>query len=76
MRVAVSKFVGKYEKEPTRALLDLSFHYGFNHRFCNARRGNEKGHGMSTYFSTGHFIKFKSLRNLISQAFKFVNQSL
>ncbi|WP_438710280.1 IS21 family transposase [Aquimarina muelleri] len=44
MRVAVAKFVGKYEKEPTRALLDLGCHYGFSHRFCNARRGNEKGH--------------------------------
>ena len=44
MRVAVSKFVGKYEKEPTRALLDLRGHYQFGHRFCNAYRGNEKGH--------------------------------
>ena len=44
MRVAVAKFVGKYEKEPTRALLDLRSHYGFSHRFCNARKGNEKGH--------------------------------
>lgn len=44
MRVAVAKFVGKYEKEPTRALLNLRGHYQFNHRFCNAYRGNEKGH--------------------------------
>lgn len=44
MRVAVAKFIGKYEKEPTRALLDLRSHYGFTHRFCNARKGNEKGH--------------------------------
>jgi len=44
MRVAVSKFVGKHEKEPTRALLDLRSHYRFNHRFCNAYSGNEKGH--------------------------------
>jgi len=44
MRVAVAKFVGKQEKEPTQALLDLRGHYGFNHRFCNVRRGNEKGH--------------------------------
>jgi transposase len=44
MRVAVSKFVGKHEKEPTQALLDLRSHYHFNHRFCNAYRGNEKGH--------------------------------
>lgn len=44
MRVAVSKFVGKYHKEPTQALLNLRSHYLFSHRFCNARRGNEKGH--------------------------------
>lgn len=44
MRVAVAKFVGKYEKEPTQALLQLRGHYSFSHRFCNAYRGNEKGH--------------------------------
>jgi transposase len=44
MRVAVSKFVGKYHKEPTKALLTLRGHYLFTHRFCNARKGNEKGH--------------------------------
>jgi transposase len=44
MRVAVSKFVGKYHKEPTIALLTLRGHYLFTHRFCNARKGNEKGH--------------------------------
>ena len=44
MRVVVSKFVGPHEKEPTRALLQLRGHYRFLHRFCNAYRGNEKGH--------------------------------
>ncbi len=44
MRVAVSRFVGTHEKEPTAALLQLRGHYGFTHRFCNAYRGNEKGH--------------------------------
>ena len=44
MRVAVAKFVGRHEKEPTRALLSLRAHYQFSHRFCNAYRGNEKGH--------------------------------
>lgn len=43
-RVAVARFTGKQEKEPTRALLQLRGHYHFTHRFCNARRGNEKGH--------------------------------
>lgn len=44
MRVAVARFVGKYEKEPTQALLAMRGHYQFTHRFCNAYRGNEKGH--------------------------------
>jgi len=44
MRVAVAKFVGKHEKEPTQALLQLKSHYQFEHRFCNAYSGNEKGH--------------------------------
>lgn len=44
MRVAVSKFVGFRHKEPTTALLTLREHYLFTHRFCNARKGNEKGH--------------------------------
>ena len=44
MRVAVAKFIGPHEKEPTRALLELRGHYQFQHRFCNAYRGNEKGH--------------------------------
>jgi transposase len=43
-RVAVRKFVGPYEKEPTEALLQLSMYYQFDFRFCNVRAGNEKGH--------------------------------
>ena len=43
MRVAVKRFVGT-EKEPTDGLLKLSLYYGFQFRFCNVRRGNEKGH--------------------------------
>ena len=44
MRVAVARFVGRTEKEPTDALKQLSTYYGFNFRFCNIRAGNEKGH--------------------------------
>ena len=43
-RVAVAKFVGRGEKEPTEALLKLSLYYGFKFRFCNNYRANEKGH--------------------------------
>ena len=44
MRVAVKRFVGRNEREPTRALLQLSGYYKFRYRFCNVRKGNEKGH--------------------------------
>jgi hypothetical protein len=44
MKVAVKKFVGLSEKEPTEALLQLSIYYGFAFRFCGIRKGNEKGH--------------------------------
>ena len=44
MRVAIRNFVGLTEKEPTEALLGLSIYYGFNFRFTNIYRGNEKGH--------------------------------
>ena len=44
MRVVVSKFTGRNEKEPTVALLELSGYYKFDFRFCNVRKGNEKGH--------------------------------
>jgi transposase len=43
-RVAVAKFVGRGQKEPTEALLKLSLYYGFKFRFCNNYRANEKGH--------------------------------
>ncbi len=42
MKVAVKSFVGG--KQPTDALIRLEAAYGFTHRFCNAHRGNEKGH--------------------------------
>jgi hypothetical protein len=44
MRVAVAQFVGKTEKTPTEALLQLSRWYQYQWRFCNAAKGNEKGH--------------------------------
>ncbi len=44
MKVAVGKFTGPSEKEPTEALTQLSLYYGFKYRFCNIYSGNEKGH--------------------------------
>lgn len=43
MKVAVKKFTGS-EKTPTESLLKLSMYYLFRFRFCNVRKGNEKGH--------------------------------
>jgi hypothetical protein len=43
MRVAISKFIER-EKKPTEALLRMATYYSFAYRFCNIRRGNEKGH--------------------------------
>lgn len=44
MKVAVKRFVGPSEKEATDGLLKMSTYYNFSFRFCNVRRGNEKGH--------------------------------
>jgi hypothetical protein len=44
MKVAVKKFVGHTEKEASAGLLKLSIYYHFSFRFCNVRKGNEKGH--------------------------------
>jgi hypothetical protein len=41
MRVAIAQFVGKTEKQPTEALLQLSRWYQFQWRFCNIAKGNE-----------------------------------
>jgi transposase len=44
MRVAIAEFVGRSEKHPTIALTNLAGWFQFRWRFCNIRRGNEKGH--------------------------------
>jgi transposase len=44
MRVAIAEFVGRNEKVPTQAMVNLAGWFQFRWRFCNVRRGNEKGH--------------------------------
>ncbi len=44
MRVAVARFVGPTQERATAALLEMSNYYKFGFRFCNVRKGNEKGH--------------------------------
>src|SRR6056297_1697773 len=43
LKQAVRNFVGPTEKEATEDLIKLSLYYKFKYRFCNVRRGNEKG---------------------------------
>ncbi|MGB5989106.1 MAG: IS21 family transposase [Marinifilaceae bacterium] len=61
MRVAVSKFIGKSHKEPTEALLEIAHYYNFKWRFCNARKGNEKGHVEKSV----EYVRRKSFANNI-----------
>ncbi|QXE17517.1 IS21 family transposase [Clostridium sp. 001] len=71
MKVAVRKFVGPYEKEPTKALMGLSIYYGFNFRFCNIAAGNEKGHvERSVEFVRRKAFKIKECFDSISDANK------
>ncbi|MFA7157552.1 MAG: IS21 family transposase [Bacilli bacterium] len=42
MKVAVKRLAG--DKKPTLGLMNLMNHYCFQHRFCQIRRGNQKGH--------------------------------
>ena len=45
MKVAVARFtIRQADKKPTEDLLKISTYYQFDFRFCNAGRGNEKGH--------------------------------
>lgn len=43
LKQAVRRFVGPTKKEATNDLIQLSLYYKFKYRFCNVRRGNEKG---------------------------------
>ena len=42
--IAVKRFIGLTEKEPTTAFTELSVYYVFKYRFYNICSGNEKGH--------------------------------
>jgi transposase/predicted transcriptional regulator len=77
MRVAVARFVGKHEKEPTQALINLKGHYQFTHRFCNAYRGNEKGHvERSVEYVRRKAFAFKDNFSSLEQANKYLIETL
>jgi len=66
MKIAVKRFVGRNEKEPTKALLKLATFYGFDFRFCNIASGNEKGHveGSVKYIRGKAFSRNNSFTDL------------
>lgn len=73
MKVAVKKFVGLTEKEPTESLLKLSIYYGFRFRFCNTRAGNEKGHvERSVEYIRRKSFAFKDSFNTIEEANEYL----
>lgn len=77
MKVAVARFVSKTEKTPTDDLLKISMYYGFKYRFCNARRGNEKGHVERTveYIRRKIFSKKDKFKTL-EEANKYLEKEL
>ena len=75
MKVAVKAFVGPSEKEPTDALLEMSIYYGFNFRFCNVRRGNEKSHVERSVDVVRHFA-FAEIGNDCFESLEAANAHL
>lgn len=69
MKTAVKKFVGLYEKEATDALKSISMFYGFDYRFCNIAKGNEKG----TVEKGVEFVRRKAFSN--KNKFKTLNEA-
>lgn len=77
MRVVIARFVGKHEKEPTRALINLKGHYQFSHRFCNAYKGNEKGHvERSVEYVRRKAFAFKDHFTSLKQANEYLYQTV
>jgi len=83
MRVAVAKFVGRNEKEPTIALMELSGYYKFGFRFCNVRAGNEKGHveksvdyiRRKTFSTKDKFISVEQANEHLLQSCELLNNT-
>lgn len=75
MRVAVKKFVGVTDKEPTDGLLKLSIYYNFDFRFCNVRKGNEKGHvERSVEYLRRKAFSVKDHFNNLEEANQYLNE--
>ena len=80
MKTAVAKFTIKQsDKVPTNDLLKISAYYQFDYRFCNAAKGNEKGHVERSveYIRRKAFSRydqFESLEQAQQHLLKIVNQ--
>lgn len=75
MRVAIAQFVGKTEKTPTEALLQLSRWYQCQWRFCNTAKGNEKGHvERSVEYIRRKVFGFKDHFENFSEAHEYLQQ--
>lgn len=77
MKVAVARFVNKTEKIPTDDLSKISMYYGFKYRFCNARRGNEKGHvEKSVEYVRRKVFSKKDVFKTLEEANKYLEEKL
>ena len=82
MRVAVSKFISRTKKEPTDILLEMANYYQFGWRFCNARKGNEKGHversveyiRRISFCDKDKFIDINAANSHLNEALKNINK--
>jgi transposase len=63
--VAVSQILGQ-ERRLTRGFLQLKSHYLFDHHFCRAARGNEKGvvEGLVKFTRLNYFVPVPQVRDL------------
>ena len=79
MKVAVKRLAG--DKKPTLGLMNLMNHYCFQHRFCNIRRGNEKGHVERTveylrrkaFCINDHFSSIEEANKYLSKCYEGLN---
>jgi len=66
-KVAVAQIMGgNKERRLTHGFLQLKSHYLFNHRFCQVRRGNEKGvvEGLVKYARLNFMVPVPQVRSL------------
>lgn len=81
MKVAVKEFVGKDQKKPTQALLNMATWYQFEWRFCNVASGNEKPHVERTcevvrrkcFATVDHFSCFDEAQAYLSERVAILN---